>query len=72
MTQRYNYVVRYRRATWTYRQARYFRSKTPAVNFIHKLQTPHRWPDLSPLAEIVLEREERGPAEIVWSVGGRR
>lgn len=63
---KYAYIVRYRRAAWRYRQARFYRTEPPARRFIQYLLAGD--PTLSPVVECRLEREPLGPAETVWQL----
>ncbi len=72
MTARYAFTVRYRRRDWDPyhgRRAHYFREKEAAIRYMHKLRSPGR-PDLSPIVELSLERQELGPVETLWDLDG--
>lgn len=56
---RYEYAVRYRRASWSYRQVRFFQSLPAAHRLARRLRTPNdRWAEL---LELTIERREVGP-----------
>lgn len=63
MTARHTWTVRYRRAAWTQRQARHYRSKRAALRLVAKLRSPT---DLTPIVELWVERQTLGPVEVVW------
>ena len=71
MTAHHAYTVRYRRHGWKQRQARYFRDRKAAVRYVHKLRAGG-WPDLAPLAELWIERQELGPVDVVWTLSKGR
>lgn len=59
----YLYTVRYRRTSWTYKQARTFKDPRAAKRLIRKLL--NQAPAYAPLDCLTLERQELGPAETV-------
>ncbi len=70
MTAPYAYAVRYRRRDWNTnkgRKVRYFRDLEAAKRLVAKLRSPTY---LSPVVELVIERQELGPVETVWTLGG--
>ena len=61
---KYQYAVRYRRRDWQWAQVRYYRIASAAHRYAATLLKGGR-PDLSPLVELRIERQELGPVELV-------
>lgn len=62
---RFTYTVRYRRAGWEGRRARYFRNREAAFRLVDKLRAPTY---LAPVVELQVERQALGPVETVWTL----
>jgi hypothetical protein len=63
MSARREYVVRYRRRGWQYRQARISQSQPAVDRFLDRLLAGDR-PDLAELREVTIEVREVGPWEL--------
>ena len=70
------WIVRYRRRSWQYHQAKMFLSKPPADRLVKKLLGKtgdwSEWSHLSPLVSIQLIRRPLGDDELVQKWGPRR
>jgi hypothetical protein len=63
---RYEYTVRYRRENWKGMKGRFFHRKSKALEFRRKLLAGD--PSLAPIVELIIERRELGPIEIVFDI----